>query len=121
MKRDMDMVRQILLDATSQENGFANNSPELNGYTEEQIGHHIYLMQQADLVEAVDSSASDSTSPTAILISVTWKGHDFIEAARSNTVWSLAKEKAKSVGGSLSFDLMKELLVATARSQLGLS
>ncbi|MBT3067702.1 DUF2513 domain-containing protein [Rhodoferax sp. U11-2br] len=121
MKRDIDLVRQILLDATSHENGYANSNPKLNGYTEDQIGHHIYLMQQAGLVEAADSSTLDGTSPTALLISVTWKGHDFIEAARSNSIWSSAKEKAKSVGGSLSFDLMKELLVATAKSQLGLS
>lgn len=121
MKRDMDLVRQILLDATSKDEGYANDNPELEGYTEDQIGHHIYLMQQAGLVEAADTSAMGSTSPTAILISVTWKGHDFIEAARNNTVWAQAKEKAKSVGGSLTFDLMKELLVSTTRSQLGLS
>lgn len=121
MKRDMDLVRQILLDSTAQEDGYANDNPMLEGYTEDQIGHHIYLMHEAGLVEAADTSAMDSSSPTAILISVTWKGHDFIEAARSNTVWSQAKDKAKSVGGSLTFDLMKELLVATARSQLGLS
>lgn len=121
MKRDMDLVRQILLNATAQENGYANENPEIEGYTEDQIGHHIYLMHQAGLVEAADTSSMDGDSPTALLISVTWKGHDFIEAARSNTVWSQAKDKAKSVGGSLTFDLMKELLVATARSQLGLS
>lgn len=120
MKRDMDLVRQILLDATAQEHGYVNDNPEIEGYTEEQVGHHIYLMHQAGLVEAADTSAMDSDSPTAMLTSVTWKGHDFLEAARSNTVWFQAKEKAKSVGGSLTFDLLKELLVATTRSQLGL-
>lgn len=121
MKRDMDLVRQILLDATGREYGYVEENPEIEGYTEDQVDHHIYLMQQAGLVEAADTSTTESDSPTAMLISVTWKGHDFIEAARSDTVWSLAKEKARSVGGALTFDLMKELLVATARSQLGLS
>jgi hypothetical protein len=117
----MDLVRHILLEATKQVNGYASDNPTIVGYTQDQVDHHIYLMQQAGLVEATDTSALNSDSPTAILISVTWKGHDFIEAARSNTVWSQAKDKAKSVGGSLTFDLMKELLVATTRSQLGLS
>jgi len=120
MKRDMDLVRQILLSATAHEHGYADENPKVSGFTEDQIGHHIYLMQQAGLVEASDSSALDSSSPTALLLCVTWKGHDFIEAARSNNVWTSAKEKAKSVGGSMSFDLLKELLVATAKSQLGL-
>jgi hypothetical protein len=121
MKRDMDLVRQILMATESQDNGYADGNPTIEGYTEEQIGYHIYLMKQADLVEAADSSAMDSTSPSAILFNIKWKGHDFLEAAKSNTVWDQAKEKAKSVGGSLTFDLMKELLVATARNQLGLT
>jgi hypothetical protein len=120
MKRDMDLVRKILLDATSQDDGYAGSNPEIEGYTEDQIAHHIYLMEQAGLVEAADTSTKGSSSPTAILTSITWKGHDFIDVARSNTVWGQAQEKAKSVGGSLTFDLMKELVVAVARSQIGL-
>lgn len=121
MKRDMDLVRHILIAAEAQENGYANGNPKIDGYTEEQIGYHIYLMEQADLVEAANVSAMDNSSPSAILFSIKWKGHDFLDAAKSNTVWNQAKEKAKSVGGSLTFDLMKELLVATARNQLGLA
>lgn len=121
MKRDMDLVRQILIAAEAQENGYTDGNPEIDGYTEEQIGYHIYLMEQAGLVEAANASALGSASPSAILFSIKWKGHDFLDAAKSTTVWEQAKERAKSVGGSLTFDLMKELLVATARNQLGLT
>lgn len=120
MKRDMDLVRQILIRATEHEDGYVYENPDIAGYTKDQIDHHIYLMCQAGLVEASDSSTMDGASPTALLISVTWAGHDFIDAARSNTIWSSVKDKAKSVGGALTFDLMKELLVTTARSQLDL-
>ena len=121
MNRDMDLVRQILLAAESHEGGYVGGNPSIDGYSEDQIGYHVYLMEQAGLVEAADSSADDSTSPSAILLSIKGKGHDFLDAAKSNSVWSQAKERAKSVGGSLTFDLMKELLVTTARSQLGLT
>ena len=120
MKRDMDLVRQILLNAEAQGSGFTNTRLSVESYTDEQIDYHAYLMWQAGLVEASDTSASDSPSPSAILHNLTWKGHDFLDAAKSNTVWEKAKEKAKSVGGALAFDLLKELLVATARSQLEL-
>lgn len=120
MKRDMDLVRQILMAAESQEGGYASENPAIDGYTEDQIGYHVHLMEQAGLVEATDTSEMDSASPSAILLSIKWNGHEFLDAAKSNTVWAQAKEKAKSVGGSLTLDLMKELLVATARSQLGL-
>ena len=120
MKRDMDLVRQILLNAEAQEDGYVNENPELGGYSEEQIDHHVYLMKQAGLIDAIDITTLSSSSPTAILLSITWQGHDFLDAAKNSTVWAQAKEKAKSVGGSLSFELLKELLVATARSQLSL-
>lgn len=120
MKRDMELVRQILLDATDNEHGYAKGNPVIDGYTEDQISHHIYLMKQAGLVEALEYADLDSTSPKAHLMSVTWKGHDFIEAARSNTIWAQAKEKAGQIGGSMTFDLMKDLLVSLARKSLDL-
>lgn len=116
----MDLVRQILLHATSEQGGYANVNPEIDGYTDDQIAHHIYLMWQAGLVEAADTSAMGSSSPTAMLVSITWNGHDFLDAARSNTVWMQAKEMAKSVGGAISFELMKQLLISIARDHLKL-
>lgn len=121
MKRDMDLVRKILLAAEEEADGYASKNPEIDGYTRDQVGYHIYLMEQAGLVEASETSAMGSASPTAILNNLTWKGHDFLDAAKNNNVWTKAKQKAASVGGSLTFDLMKELLVSTARAQLGLS
>ena len=117
----MDLVRQILIAAEAEKVGYASGNPVIEGYTEDQIGYHIHLMEQAGLVQAEADSDMDSASPSATLLSIRWKGHDFLDAAKSNTVWAQAKEKAKSVGGSLTFDLLKELLVATARSQLGLT
>ena len=120
MKRDMNLVREILLDATNQENGYVNASPSIDGYTSDQVAHHIYLMWKADLVEAADVSDYDSPSPQAMLLSVTWNGHEFIEAARSDSVWNKALGKASAAGGSLTIGILKDLLVLTARQQLGL-
>jgi 6-phosphogluconate dehydrogenase (decarboxylating) len=120
MKRDLDLVRQILLAAEAEPSGYVGGNPEVQGHTEEQVGYHVYLMHQAGLVEAANTSAQDSSSPTALLLNLTWKGHDFLDAAKNGGVWAKAKDKALAVGGSLSFELMKDLLVATARDQLGL-
>ena len=121
MKRDLDLVREILFQAASEPGGYASANPKIEGFTADQIAHHIYLMKQAGLVEASNTSAAGGSSPTAILSSVTWEGHDFLEAARSTSLWAQVKEKIKSTGGSATFDLVKELLVAGARAQLGLS
>lgn len=87
MTRDMDLVREILLWATNPQNpGYGN--PEFPQYTPEQIGYHVHIMSQAGLVEAIDMSSSDNHSRrSALLLSVTWAGHDFVDAARNNSLW----------------------------------
>ncbi len=121
MKRDMTLVREILLCATAQESAGINTNPDVPGYTEDQIAHHVHLMWQAGLVEAVDITTNGGAGPSAMLMSVTWAGHDFIDAARDDTIWNKTKSKVLSSGLSFTFDLLKEVLVAAAKGPLGLS
>lgn len=120
MKRDMNLVREILLWATEQENAGVNANPTIDGYSADQIAHHVHLMSQAGLVEAADTTTMDDSGPTALLLSVTWAGHDFIDAARDDTTWNKTKTKVLSSGLSFTFDLLKEVLVAAAKGPLGL-
>ncbi len=41
MKRDMDLVREILLAIDSHEKGYAPQKMEFEGYTDEQIGYRV--------------------------------------------------------------------------------
>jgi hypothetical protein len=51
---------------------------------------------------------------------LTWEGHEFLDAARNETVWNSTKETAKQYGGSIPLELMKGLLMKAASSYLGL-
>lgn len=113
MKRNMDLVREILLSAEALEHGYVNDAPKIDGYTEDQVGHHVYLMEQAGLVEAADSSSLESDSPIALLISVTWQGHDFLDSVRDPEIWKQTKDIAERAGGysiALLGDLAKGLI-----------
>jgi hypothetical protein len=120
MKRDMDLVRKILLEATAREGADRGGNPRLAGYMDDQVTHPVYLMQRGGLVEAATWRPLDGSPQTAILTSVTWAGHDFLDAARNETVWNQARAKAGAAGVELSFATLKELLVATAKGLLGL-
>lgn len=120
MKRDMDLVREILLWATQHDEGSFGANPKIPEYTEDQVAYHVHLMEQAGLVTAADIPDIGGSSPAAILTSVTWIGHDFIDAAKDNTTWNKAKNKVLSSGVSFTFDLLKELLALGARGPLGL-
>jgi hypothetical protein len=54
---------------------------EFEGYTKDQVGHHIYLMHQAGLLEAHPTKAMHQVTPIAIPIAMTWQGHEATQAA----------------------------------------
>jgi hypothetical protein len=120
MKRDMDLVRKILLVLEAHEEGNAPANFSIEGYSDEVVYHHCYLMKQANLLEADDVTDMSSTSPVAVPLSMTWEGHDFLDAARDNSRWNKALEKVRSIGGNVTFGVLKALLVSMAKSQLGL-
>ena len=66
MKRDMDLVREILLALEAQEEAFSPQRLEIDGYSAEQIGYHCYIMDEAGLLEAADTTTFDSKSPEAL-------------------------------------------------------
>src|SRR3990170_5270158 len=91
MKRDMDLVRKILMVCADHPHGFAPRELKIEGYSEEQIGDHVYLMTQAGLVKGADVTTRGSDSPEAVVSSITWEGHEFLEASRDEGLWSKAK------------------------------
>jgi len=77
MKRDMDLVREILNWAEDQEHGFVEDNPKIEGYSEEEIGYHIYIMNEAGLVLAEEITSMADKSPRAVLLRLTWGGYEF--------------------------------------------
>lgn len=115
MKRDMDLIRKILLMMEAKPQG---NTLVIEGYSSEQIGHHIYLMMQAGLIEGVDATSPDDRYPIALPDQLTWQGHDFLDACRNESVWNKAKEKLKSIGGDVPLTVIKSLLVEIISKQV---
>lgn len=121
MKRDMELVRKILLVIEEHPTGYAPETLVIYPYSEEEIGHHVYLMGQAELLKVVDSTHMQSTSPVAIAVSMTWNGHEFLKAAASDSVWNKAKDRLGGSFNTVSLEVLKALLVAVAKDNLGLS
>jgi hypothetical protein len=119
MKRDMDLVRRILfqVEEKGQPHGYVDL--EIPGYAPEQIAHHVHLMQEAGLIEASNLSTTEGIDyrPTRL----TWSGHEFLDAARNATVWNKAKEMVREKGGSVPFEILKDLLLKVAASFFALS
>src|SRR5688500_9150721 len=99
MKRDMELVRRIVLTLEDHEHGYAPSDLFLPGYSQEQIGYHVLLMAEGDLLIGTELSAQGDPSPRALATRLTWKGHEFADAARNDTIWSQAKALMTKAGG----------------------
>jgi len=120
MKRNMELVRLILLAMDKHEHGFAPPDFTIAGYDQEVIGHHVWLMAQGDLITAVVTTAMGDPSPVAMPVTITWTGHDFLEAVRNDTVWSKVKTQLKDRGISLPFSLLQDLALKILAAHVGL-
>ena len=109
MKRDMDIIRQLLLEAE------ARNAPLNTG--DPITAYHVSLLKDADYVEAIIREGSNGMPTGAIIHRITWQGHDFLDAARSDTLWHKAKDKFLKPGVSWTVSLLGEWLKAEAKKQ----
>ncbi|MEA2599183.1 MAG: hypothetical protein QOF89_175 [Acidobacteriota bacterium] len=120
MKRDLDLIRKIILTVEDLPTGNVPEEIEIDGYTEEQIGYHSYLIVDSGFAEGVDMGAFGDTSPNWQLIHLTSAGHDFAEASRNETSWNKAKSIVKEKAGGATLDILKEVLIGVIRGTLGL-
>jgi hypothetical protein len=109
MKRDLETIRSILLKAEASSEAFRCESPE-------EI-YNAALLSDARLIEA---RFAPPTMPTAAMIlRLTWQGHDFLDASRDETIWNTAKQKFLKPGISWTFSILLDFLKAEAQRQLG--
>jgi hypothetical protein len=121
MKRDMDLARKIMLAVEAEPHG--NPAPvvfQIDGYDEETVGYHIYLLGQGGFMDVVDMGCFQDSSPSALPGPLTWAGHDWLDATRNDTIWNKVKSKLSTEGVTVSFDVAKALATSLVMARLGL-
>jgi len=117
MKRDMDLVRKILLALEAYEHGYAPSSGfMIRGYDGDVIEYHLRIMKQGDLIGGETVTAHGDTSPMWL----TWQGHEFLDAVRDDEIWSGVNRLLRDDGLSPSFVLLQELALKILSARLGL-
>src|SRR4051812_16606209 len=101
MKRDMDLVRKILLKLEEDtDTGMVINFT-IDGYEPDLVSYHVYLLSDAGLLHA--KNVSDLTYFEWAPSFLTWAGHEFLDASREEGRWQKAKKMVMEKTGGLSF------------------
>ena len=118
MKRDMELIRQVLLAAEKNEDPYELIDPKFEGRNEIAISYHIALADDAGLLHGHDRSAIGVFRWSAGLL--TWEGHEFVEAARDDTVWKEALAITGKSGDGVVFEILKKALMQVLEKRAGL-
>jgi hypothetical protein len=95
----MDFLREILPKCEEHEHGFAPPEFDIDGFTAEQIGFHVYLLGEAGLLQTREITGDGDNSPQAAAISITNGGYDFLQKTRDPDIWQRSKDVASRAGG----------------------
>jgi uncharacterized protein DUF2513 len=118
-KRDMDLVRELLFAIEEK----ANDKPEqtfvIDGYDDYTVQYHLILMYEADLIAAeVHRTDTGRIAKVYFVFRLTWEGHEFLSAARDNTIWTNVKKRALTHLTEVPFAVLKAALLAAVKNAI---
>lgn len=99
MKRDMDLVREILLAIEKCPEPVVWGYLEVEGFEPGPINAHLHLLNEAGYIRA--AAAQDANTSYGYMMqdsSLTWAGYEFLDTIRDTEIWRLTKTGAEKVG-----------------------
>ena len=125
MKRDMELIRELLLAIEDEETNVTVPASTLrlkNNRDEQEIFYSLQLMTDAGFLEA-EMVKSMQGIHDVLIRRMTWEGHEFLDNARNESIWKAAKEIVTQKGVSIEnvgFGVLTQILASVAKQYFGL-
>ncbi len=114
MKRDMDLVRDILLFVEEAGSPVDIEEISLPKRNPDEVEYHVKIMASAGLLDASVSYGWDGSMVGACIDGLTWDGQDMLDAMMDARVWSKAMDAIRRNVGSTTFGVVKSMCEAAA-------
>lgn len=116
MKRDMDLVRQLLANIEAAESSVSVESLAVAvGRPKAEASYHLRLLQAHGLIDA--TLKQDITGDWfGQVLGLTWDGCDYLDAIRDERVWERTKKVVSETVGSTTMAVVKSAAVAVAEA-----
>jgi hypothetical protein len=116
MKRDMDLIRGLLLEVEGEDPKL-----DLSRWSNPQKAYHAALLIEAGLVKGeLFENYYQEEKRAAELHRLTWTGHEFLDAARDEKSWKKVLQKVAKAGGAVTFPILKQMLTNFIKEKVGI-
>lgn len=113
MKRDMDLVRKLLIRIEEvYEPGAGKISISqvmIEGYDAQTIVEHLVLMHEADLLQNINAKQYVTGSTVVSIGNLTNKGYDTLEQIKNDTIWNKTKDIVIKNGLPMVIEVIKDV------------
>lgn len=113
MKRDMSLIRLILLEIEGEDPKL-----DLSSYTEEQQVYHGALLIEAGFVHGKAICDSSAELVSTVITRLNWEGHEFLETARNETIWKKVSSQIAAAGVTVGLPALQQLLAGYLKAHL---
>ena len=119
MKRDLDLVRQLML----QIEALPAAPPvqyRMSEIEDPALLAHLEMLIEAGLVNGRISRSQGARGDVISVSGLTWHGHEWVEMVRSQSLWNEVKSAVLDGGGVLTFELTRAMATKLLRARLAL-
>ena len=117
MKRDWDIIREILLYAEGADERLSEvHAIELPGRDAYEVYYNCKLLIDAGLISGTHVMGDP---PPTYVSGLTWHGHDFLDAIRDDNVWSKTKSAIAKQASSAPLEVVKAVAIKVMSTMFG--
>lgn len=121
MKRNLDLIRHILLVTESSDTGYLSaNTYVTDEYSYLKIYYHISLLMDNEFLIVNEVAPVCGLRPEYVVVRLTSKGHDFLESVRDDNIFNKTKNKIASIAGTTTLEIVKDIAINLIKTQLGI-
>jgi len=107
MRRDMDLIRKILLIIEEQFIDVALYNIKIEDYDPKTIAYHCSILHDAGLIDDFNKLFDEFGVGR-----LTWEGHEFIDKIRNDNTWNKTTTIMKEKGLPFALDVVKQIASA---------
>lgn len=119
MTRDWGCIREILLALEQKPDSHSLLAPKVvEGWDAETVSYHMWLLDQAGLIEA-KCSIPPGSPVHCFALNLTWSGHELLDTLKNDSRWNQIRAFAREKAIDLTFEAVKLIASKTLEGLIG--